>query len=133
MRQEFAEYTSAQERIALGKKSRKKEASQRRDAMKEMIADAYVYRPLYFDSCIHLYQVRKKMKKLWNGNKNNCAAEVIAPLKHLHHQLRPNKYTSLLQVIFSFPLFYDEAITEHLPLQFRLPRPFLHWVLLYHV
>ncbi|KDR82497.1 hypothetical protein GALMADRAFT_134104 [Galerina marginata CBS 339.88] len=37
---EFAEYTSAQERIALGKKSRKKEASQRRDAMKEMIADA---------------------------------------------------------------------------------------------
>lgn len=39
---EFAEYTSAQERIALGKKSRKVEASQRRDAMKEMIADAYV-------------------------------------------------------------------------------------------
>uniref|UniRef100_A0A8H8CMD7 GC-rich sequence DNA-binding factor n=1 Tax=Psilocybe cubensis TaxID=181762 RepID=A0A8H8CMD7_PSICU len=37
---EFAEYTSAQERIALGKKSRKLEASQRRDAMKEMIADA---------------------------------------------------------------------------------------------
>ncbi|KAF8879088.1 nineteen complex-related protein 2-domain-containing protein [Gymnopilus junonius] len=37
---EFAEYTSAQERIALGKKSRKIEASQRRDAMKELIADA---------------------------------------------------------------------------------------------
>ncbi|KAJ7643933.1 nineteen complex-related protein 2-domain-containing protein [Roridomyces roridus] len=37
---EFAEYTSAQERIALGKKSRKVEASKRRDAMKEMIADA---------------------------------------------------------------------------------------------
>ncbi|KAG6905475.1 hypothetical protein DXG01_002492 [Tephrocybe rancida] len=37
---EFAEYTSAQERIALGKKSRKIEASKRRDAMKEMIADA---------------------------------------------------------------------------------------------
>ncbi|KAF5375932.1 hypothetical protein D9615_008279 [Tricholomella constricta] len=37
---EFAEYTSAQERIALGKKSRKLEASNRRDAMKEMIADA---------------------------------------------------------------------------------------------
>ncbi|KAG5653109.1 hypothetical protein H0H81_002256 [Sphagnurus paluster] len=37
---EFAEYTSAQERIALGKKSRKLEASKRRDAMKEMIADA---------------------------------------------------------------------------------------------
>ncbi|SJL07673.1 uncharacterized protein ARMOST_11023 [Armillaria ostoyae] len=37
---EFAEYTSAQERIALGKKSRKVEASKRRDAMKELIADA---------------------------------------------------------------------------------------------
>ncbi|KNZ73075.1 GC-rich sequence DNA-binding factor [Termitomyces sp. J132] len=37
---EFAEYTSAQERIALGKKSRKVEAAKRRDAMKEMIADA---------------------------------------------------------------------------------------------
>ena len=37
---EFAEYTSAQERIALGKKSRKLEASRRRDTMKELIADA---------------------------------------------------------------------------------------------
>ncbi|KAF9468648.1 nineteen complex-related protein 2-domain-containing protein [Collybia nuda] len=37
---EFAEYTSAQERIALGKKSRKLEAGKRRDVMKEMIADA---------------------------------------------------------------------------------------------
>ncbi|EDR13826.1 uncharacterized protein LACBIDRAFT_309262 [Laccaria bicolor S238N-H82] len=37
---EFAEYTSAQERIALGKKSKKLEASKRRDNMKEMIADA---------------------------------------------------------------------------------------------
>ena len=39
---EFAEYTSAQERIALGKKSRKVEASRRRDTMKELIADAWV-------------------------------------------------------------------------------------------
>ncbi|KAF9026128.1 GCFC-domain-containing protein [Hymenopellis radicata] len=37
---EFAEYTSAQERIALGKKSRKKEAKKRRETMEEMIADA---------------------------------------------------------------------------------------------
>ncbi|KAJ6508474.1 nineteen complex-related protein 2-domain-containing protein [Mycena sanguinolenta] len=37
---EYAEYTNAQERIALGKKSRKLEASKRRDAMQEMIADA---------------------------------------------------------------------------------------------
>lgn len=40
---EFAEYTSAQERIALGKKSRKLEASRRRDTMKELIADAWVH------------------------------------------------------------------------------------------
>ncbi|KAH7914293.1 nineteen complex-related protein 2-domain-containing protein [Hygrophoropsis aurantiaca] len=37
---EFAEYTSAQERIALGKKSKKVEAAKRKDAMQEMIADA---------------------------------------------------------------------------------------------
>ncbi|KAF8073909.1 nineteen complex-related protein 2-domain-containing protein [Lyophyllum atratum] len=36
---EFSEYTSAQDRIALGKKSRKVEANKRRDAMKEMIED----------------------------------------------------------------------------------------------
>ena len=37
---EFAEFTSAQERIALGKKSQKMEAQQREAAMKDMIADA---------------------------------------------------------------------------------------------
>ncbi|KAG2342161.1 hypothetical protein BDR05DRAFT_1001119 [Suillus weaverae] len=37
---EYAEYTSAQERIALGKKSKKLEASKRKDTMQEMIADA---------------------------------------------------------------------------------------------
>ncbi|KAI6114380.1 GCFC-domain-containing protein [Pisolithus sp. B1] len=37
---EYAQYTSAQERIALGKKSRKIEAIKRKDAMQEMIADA---------------------------------------------------------------------------------------------
>jgi len=41
-RTEYAEFTSAQERIALGKKSRKLEASKRKDAMQDMIADAYV-------------------------------------------------------------------------------------------
>lgn len=39
---EFAEFTSAQERIALGKKSRKLEAKKRRENMNELIADAYV-------------------------------------------------------------------------------------------
>lgn len=37
---EYAEYTSAQERIALGKKSKKLEASKRKDTMQEMIANA---------------------------------------------------------------------------------------------
>ncbi|KAH9936526.1 GCFC-domain-containing protein [Fomitopsis serialis] len=37
---EYAEYTSAQERIALGKKSRKVEAKKRREEMNELIADA---------------------------------------------------------------------------------------------
>ncbi|KAL4245564.1 Intron Large complex component GCFC2-like protein [Abortiporus biennis] len=37
---EFAEFTSAQERIALGKKSRKVEAMKRRDEMSELIAEA---------------------------------------------------------------------------------------------
>ncbi|KAJ7583627.1 nineteen complex-related protein 2-domain-containing protein [Mycena floridula] len=36
---EYAEYTSAQERIALGKKSMKAEKAKRRDAMKEMIEE----------------------------------------------------------------------------------------------
>jgi hypothetical protein len=40
---EYAEYTAAQERIALGKKSKKKEAAQRREEMVDMIADACVW------------------------------------------------------------------------------------------
>lgn len=38
---EFAEFTAAQERIALGKKGKKVEASKRREAMSELIADVY--------------------------------------------------------------------------------------------
>ncbi|KZT27360.1 hypothetical protein NEOLEDRAFT_1176784 [Neolentinus lepideus HHB14362 ss-1] len=38
--EEFAEYTSAQERIALGKKAKKVEATKRREEMQELIADA---------------------------------------------------------------------------------------------
>lgn len=39
---EFAEFTSAQERIPLGKKSKKVAASKRKETMQEMIEDAYV-------------------------------------------------------------------------------------------
>lgn len=38
---EFAEYTSAQERIALGKKGRKAEAKKKREAIESLIADTY--------------------------------------------------------------------------------------------
>ena len=52
---EYAEYTSAQERIALGKKSRKLEAKKRRDEMHEMIAEAYVmFRVLSLSSLTQL-------------------------------------------------------------------------------
>ena len=45
---EFAEYTSAQERIALGKKSRKAEAKKRREEMESMMADTYGNPPIAF-------------------------------------------------------------------------------------
>lgn len=39
---EFAEYTSAQEMIPLGRKSRKVAAAKQREERQELIADAYV-------------------------------------------------------------------------------------------
>jgi len=68
---EFAEYTSAQERIALGKKSRKKEASQRRVAMEEMIADAYVQFLSSSRIILMFYLGKRKTKRQWNGNMNS--------------------------------------------------------------
>lgn len=40
IRSDFAEFTAAHERIALGKKGKKKEAASRRTAIQEMINDA---------------------------------------------------------------------------------------------
>lgn len=45
---EFADYTSAQERIALGKKGRKAEAKKRREEMENLIADTYGNPPVAF-------------------------------------------------------------------------------------
>jgi len=45
---EFAEYTSAPERIALGRKSRKAEAKKRREEMEGLIADTYGNPPIAF-------------------------------------------------------------------------------------
>jgi GC-rich sequence DNA-binding factor len=39
---DFAEYTSAKTRIALGKKARKMEANKLREEMQDLIADAFV-------------------------------------------------------------------------------------------
>lgn len=69
---EFAEYTSAQERIALGKKARKKAAVDRRTAMQELIADAYVIFSLR-GRCKYTEQMSemKRTRRPWNGNRNN--------------------------------------------------------------
>jgi len=45
---EFADYTSAQERIALGKKGRKAEAKKKREEMESLIADTYGNPPVAF-------------------------------------------------------------------------------------
>lgn len=49
-RVEYAEYTSAQERIALGKKSRKVEATKRREMMQDLITEAYGSK-CFLDEC----------------------------------------------------------------------------------
>jgi Nineteen complex-related protein 2 len=46
---DFAEYTSAQTRIALGKKAKKVEASRLREEMQDLIADAFVSLSLPLD------------------------------------------------------------------------------------
>lgn len=84
---EFAEYTSAQERIALGKKSRKLEASQRRTAMKELIDDAYVNHHCGYILLKLMYIIAKtKTKRQQNGNRNSYAEEVIERLIHRHRK-----------------------------------------------
>lgn len=50
---EFAEYTSAQERIALGKRGRKAEARKKREEMENLIADTYGRPPLAFNPLTH--------------------------------------------------------------------------------
>ena len=49
---EFAEYTSAQEQIALGKKGRKAEAKKKREEMESLIADTYGHPPVAFNPLI---------------------------------------------------------------------------------
>jgi len=54
---EFAEYTSAQERIALGKKGRKAEAKKKREEMEALIADTYGNTPVAFNSLTRWFRL----------------------------------------------------------------------------
>ena len=95
---EFAEYTSAQERVPLGKKSKKIAASKRKEVMQEMIEDAYVIGLGRF--VIHLliiFAERKKTTRRWNGNKSSFDGAVILLMTALTQRL-PNKYIKLPQV-----------------------------------
>jgi GC-rich sequence DNA-binding factor len=83
---EFAEYTSAQERIALGKKSRKKEASQRRVAMEEMIADAYADSLLSFRCILTSYLGKRKTRRQWNGSMNSFVGVDTEHQSPHHHR-----------------------------------------------
>jgi hypothetical protein len=75
---EFAEYTSAQERIPLGKKSKKVAASKRKEAMQEMIEDACVIGLGRFRCSFTNYIVgRKKTTRRWNGNKSSFGEVAI--------------------------------------------------------
>jgi GC-rich sequence DNA-binding factor len=70
---EFAEFTSAKERIALGKKSKKKEAAARRNVMKEMIDDAWVWfiRLFFLATADVQFAGRMRTRKRRNGKRNN--------------------------------------------------------------
>lgn len=74
---EFSEYTSAQERIALGKKGRKEEVKKRREEMESLIADTYgipstVFIPLTF-------RLGWKMtKRKRNGNRSRYDEQDIS-------------------------------------------------------
>ena len=60
MSPEYAEYTSAQERIALGKKSKKAEAKKRREEMNELIADAYVSSSMLYSALSDVCETVKR-------------------------------------------------------------------------
>jgi Nineteen complex-related protein 2 len=93
---EFADYTSAQDRIALGKKSRKVEAAKRREAMKEMIEDVYA-NCWFLHGQSHSYiSVRTKTKKRRNGSQSSFEGAVIVHQNQLLQ--RRSKYTNPLQV-----------------------------------
>jgi hypothetical protein len=63
---DFAEYTSAQTRIALGKKARKVEKTKIREEMQDLIADAFVIPLLLVESwLIHLREEIDEETQEW--------------------------------------------------------------------
>lgn len=92
---EFAEFTSAQERIPLGKKSKKVAANKRKEAMQEMIEDAYVFESNKgVDIMLMIYVERKKTKRQWSGNKHNFV-EVVIWMMRTSTKFLLNKHTNL--------------------------------------
>jgi len=77
--QEFAEYTSAQERIALGRKGRKVESKQRREEMKSLIADTYGNPPIACKSLTPLLRLED------NEEEKEWEQEQIRRAGHLDH------------------------------------------------
>jgi hypothetical protein len=93
---EFAEFTSAQERIALGKKGRKAEATKKREEMENLIADTYGTSFHCVDP-VNLGLGWKMMRKRKNGSRSKYGEQVslTTPLKPRY--LYP-RYTSHPQV-----------------------------------
>lgn len=89
---EFAEYTSAQERIALGKKSRKAEAKKRREEMESLIADTCGNPPAAF-IVLTPRLGWKTTKKRRNGNRNRSGEQAIVTILPRPRCLH-RKYTS---------------------------------------
>ena len=92
---DFAEYTSAKTRIALGKKARKAEADKVREEMQDLIADAFVYIVPPPNSLLTFPPERMLMKRRRNGNMLNLSEAVCGqmtiyplPLRHLSTKQR---------------------------------------------
>ena len=125
---EFAEYTSAQERIALGKKSRKLEASRRRDTMKELIADAWVVNIflLYILTLLHSEEedeetIEWEQEQLRRGG--HKTPEPSAEVKQVYKPAPSN--VSFLFVLTMHQIDSNNCMQFHLLLPFLIYRQLL--------
>ena len=101
---DFAEYTSAKTRIALGKKARKAEAEKVREEMQDLIADASVHIVPPPNSLLTYFILEKMlMKRRRNGNRLNLGEAVcgqttvfLLPLQHLSTKQRQVRNSTIL-------------------------------------